>query len=700
MTTNRILLIADASELNRATFAEIFARDYEIMEVAEITELFHAIHKHIENIAAVILGGMPAVEQSVECLQQMSQQGWTESMPFLLSAQQNVDYLVNSALSAGAADVISRPFKPAIVRRRVSNCIDLFQRRLHPDQSSDLFLQQIDQLKSNQSLVIDVLSTTIEFRDYDPGRHIQRMSLIVRMLLEQIMLTCPDYGLTDIEIEQITVASAMHDIGKITLPDSLLMKPGKLTSEEYNLMKQHTIRGDQIIRSLLNGQDNAILNYASDIARHHHEKWDGHGYPDGLYGEENTIWAQVVALADVYDALTGRRVYKAPFSHDEAIQLIQSGECGVFNPLLLDCFQQISNQLKEQLERQAANQENLATRHKVNASQLTDRTLRLLELEREKYRVLSELSSDIIFDYDCISDTIEYSDRYREIFGGETRQVGVHGQLLASRHIQPDDWAILQQKMDALSPEEPFFKMEVRLLTAKNHLEWYEIYVKAFYDPDDMITPLSYLGKMTSIDDLKREMSHWKRQAYTDSLTGLYNRQAVQNMVEPLLYEGNQMGILFIDIDEFKQINDTRGHLFGDKVLKHIGTQIRKKLRATDIVGRIGGDEFLVILRDVPSKELVARKAGELCNIFRSLMPDDGPGYQISGSVGIALFPHDGSEYDILLKKADKALYYAKNHGKDTFAFFEPEMMDESIPSVLSEVDAPTEEENSDSACS
>ncbi len=253
--------------------------------------------------------------------------------------------------SLGVADLLKKPFNPDIVLRRVYNVVDLYtyKRSLEEklNEQKEILKKQEYRLRQSNQFVIDALSTTVEFRSSESGEHIKRIRVLTKILLEHIQ---HEYNLSEQQIEVISGASAMHDIGKIAIPDSILLKPGRLTNEEFDVMKSHTVHGCEILESLNYEQDNEYYNYCYEICRHHHERWDGSGYPDGLKGDEISIWAQTTALADVYDALTSKRVYKDAYSHDEAVRMILNGECGAFNPKLMDSFRAIQENLVEEIE--------------------------------------------------------------------------------------------------------------------------------------------------------------------------------------------------------------------------------------------------------------------------------------------------------------------------------------------------------------
>ena len=250
------------------------------------------------------------------------------------------------AYDLGVMDVISKPVVPYIVLKRVQSVIELFQarkrlRRTVKSQQTELLAQAEKIIRLNQGM-IEALSTAIEFRSEESGDHVRRIHDITWNLLTYTPL---GDGLDDEAIHQIALASIMHDVGKIAIPDAILNKPGKLTAEEYAIMKTHTTQGALLLERIPQLRETGLYAYAADIARHHHERWDGRGYPDGLRGDEISVWAQAVSLADVYDALINKRVYKAAFSRERALEMIRNGDCGVFGPRLLDCFFAVEERL-------------------------------------------------------------------------------------------------------------------------------------------------------------------------------------------------------------------------------------------------------------------------------------------------------------------------------------------------------------------
>jgi putative two-component system response regulator len=251
----------------------------------------------------------------------------------------------------GVSDFMHKPFNAKIVLQRVQNVIELYAYKNHleeklVEQRNEL-IEQEGRIKQMNFSLIDTLSATVEFRNVESGQHIKRTRLLLKLILKNIR---DEYPFTDEQLELISSAASLHDIGKIAIPDSVLLKPGRLTKEEFDVMKTHTTKGSDILETLDLFQDKEYYQYCYDITRHHHERWDGKGYPDGLAGNDIPIWAQAAAIVDVYDALTSKRVYKDAYTHEEAIRMIVNGECGAFNPFLLDRLQKMSSELKDLAE--------------------------------------------------------------------------------------------------------------------------------------------------------------------------------------------------------------------------------------------------------------------------------------------------------------------------------------------------------------
>lgn len=343
-----MILIVDDDEINRGILDNIFSPYYSTDEAENGRVGLEKILADPSKYCAVLLDVMMPEMNGIEVLRNLYDRGLMSKIPvFLITAEVSSDSL-HEAYHLGVMDVILKPVTPYIVLRRINSIVELFRARKRLDnrvekQNAELLENAKKIIALNQGM-IEALSTAIEFRNGESGEHVRRIRDITGFLLRNTEL---GDGLSETEIENIAIASIMHDVGKIAIPDNILGKPGKLTPEEFEIMKTHTTQGGLLLEKIPQLHDNGIYEYAYDIARHHHERWNGKGYPDGLKGDEISMWAQIVSIADVYDALSCKRVYKDAFPREKVVQMIKDGECGVFNPKLLECFFRVEEELSK-----------------------------------------------------------------------------------------------------------------------------------------------------------------------------------------------------------------------------------------------------------------------------------------------------------------------------------------------------------------
>lgn len=344
--TKLTILIVDDSEMNRCILSEMLGTDYDILEAVNGEEAVRLLQQYETEISLVLLDLVMPVMDGFGVLSYMNERKWIEDIPvIMISGEDSVSY-VRRAFDLGVADYIKKPFDAQIVYKRVYNTITLYakQRRLLV-----LVTDQIYEKEKNNRMMISILSQIVEFRNGESGAHVLHINIITELILERLVQKTDKYELSASTRMMIVTASALHDIGKIGIDDKILNKPGKLTKEEFEIIKTHSAIGASMLDSLEYYKDEPLVKIAHDICRWHHERYDGKGYPDGLKGEEIPISAQVVALADVYDALISERVYKKAYTHEKAIEMILNGECGSFNPLLLECLVDIKDRLKEEM---------------------------------------------------------------------------------------------------------------------------------------------------------------------------------------------------------------------------------------------------------------------------------------------------------------------------------------------------------------
>ena len=341
---SRVLLVDD-SKMNRMMLAEILGDRYHVLEAENGKECIEKLQEEAGNIALVLLDINMPVMDGFEVLKAMNANHTIEDTPVIMISSEDSDAAIRRSYELGASDYVNRPFDARIVYRRVTNTIKLYakQRRL-----VQMVSDQIRARENNTDTLVGVLSHIVEFRNGESGAHVRHIRIITELLLHRLLEISSKYSITAEQQDMIPLASALHDIGKIGVDEKILNKPGRLTPEEFEVMKTHSMLGAKMLHDLDNFAEQPLLQTAYEIARWHHERWDGRGYPDGLKGDEIPISAQLVSLADVYDALTSERCYKKAFSHEKAVQMILNGECGAFNPLLLQCLTDVQADLKEE----------------------------------------------------------------------------------------------------------------------------------------------------------------------------------------------------------------------------------------------------------------------------------------------------------------------------------------------------------------
>ena len=397
--TRLTILIVDDSEMNRCILSEMLGADYDILEATNGEEAIKLLRQYKTGISLVLLDLVMPVMDGFGVLSYMNERNWIEDIPvIMISGEDSVSY-VRQAFDLGVADYIKKPFDAQVVYKRVYNTITLYakQRRLLV-----LVTDQIYEKEKNNRMMISILSQIVEFRNGESGAHVLHINIITELILERLIQKTDKYDLSSSVRRMIVTASALHDIGKIGIDDKILNKPGRLTKEEFEVIKTHSAIGASMLENLEYYKNEPLVRIAHDICRWHHERYDGKGYPDGLKGEEIPISAQVVALADVYDALISDRVYKKAYSHEKAVEMILNGECGTFNPLLLECLKDIQGRLKEEMT--TMSEERAETADSGSA------TSEFEGYEKTKEQLFKSMSEDI---------RKEYIDTVPTIGGGE-----------------------------------------------------------------------------------------------------------------------------------------------------------------------------------------------------------------------------------------------------------------------------------------
>lgn len=345
------ILIVDDQEVNRAILTHVFEDKYQTVEMKNGKLALEYLRKNQKKVVAILLDIIMPELDGIQLLKIIKGERLEKNIPiFLITTDTSVETM-RQGYELGVSDIIEKPFIPFFLKKRINNIIELHKTKNKLKNmviyQADIIDKKIRDIKNLNGTMLETLALAIEFRSGETGQHVQNIRKLTLKLLRKLRKEKYEEcaNLTNENMENIANAAVLHDIGKIAIPDAILNKPGRFTPEEFEIMKKHTLKGAEIIAKIQEKEKKEIFEYAYDICRHHHERWDGKGYPDGLVGKENKIWAQIVALADVYDALISNRCYKDAFEREKAVQMIINGECGKFNPKLMEAFIEIEKEL-------------------------------------------------------------------------------------------------------------------------------------------------------------------------------------------------------------------------------------------------------------------------------------------------------------------------------------------------------------------
>ena len=934
-----LLLVSDQKS-DRAALREIFEPAYNLLEAENLLQAALLLEQNADCIAAVLVDLSEMDDEGICAVNKASCWGNDNEIPILSLISPAGDTMREElAFSRGASDVIIKPYTPSGILRRVRVLVNL---HLHKWHLQTLVKQQSETIRNTNQVMLDALSAIIEHRSTESGNHVLRIRRFAKILLEDIAGTYPEYCLDPDTIDIISSAAALHDIGKISIPDSILNKPGKLTAEEYEIMKTHTTVGGELIQNLSGMSDAEYLRYAYNIALYHHERWDGNGYPCGLKGDDIPLCAQVVSIADVYDALTTPRVYKDADPYEQAINMILNEERGKFSPRILECLKHVRSefvslarryadgyspkddaiavplpnaarkntplstaqlsQLKYQtvlhylndtiieleldkglyhvvynpnpdfdsvlsnaplhnaadlfqhitlhpddscvveeirtLFADAFFQHNLhykafpcrilsptlgtwqhyeliflrvntgndtqriviAVWHRRSSAPPEQHTLpsnalysspalqglvstalrcrsdqeltidagakdlfvltgyteedlarefdrkllrmilpedrdaflqsmqdhanqggrvesqfRILrknnpplwvlsksrvyiETDDQEYvyfairdnahtkavehhlkttvernQIIVDQSGGIVFEWELASDTMYCSPKWEKLFGYAPVSKNYGEQMGIATHFHPDDLPIIRSAINEIRSNHTSMCIDVRIANSDARYLWTRVTATAYLDENGVLSRI--VGIIQNIDALKRAEQTLKERAERDSLTKLLNKESAQQFISDYLTEREESSLaamLILDLDNFKLINDNFGHLYGDTVLSQIGAGLKRLFRGHDIIGRIGGDEFLILMRDIPNLDLIHSRCEVLLNTFRDLLGQFSSGLNLSCSIGVSLIPAHGTTYTELFRHADEALYLSKSRGKNTYTVYDP----------------------------
>jgi len=501
---NARILIVDDSEMNRDMLSDMLSDDYDIVEAADGEEALSILKERVYDIDLVLLDIiMPAVD-GFGVLDVMKRYHWIDNTPVIMISSETSQSYIRKAFELGVTDYIIRPFDSFIIHKRVSNTLMLYRKQ---KKLLSALEEQVYENEKNNSMMINVLAHIVEFRNGESGMHVHHIKQLTSILLQNLIEKTDKYRLTENDILLISTASSLHDIGKISIDDKILNKPGRLTAEEFEVIKTHSIIGAEMLQDLHNTHNYPLFDKAYEICRWHHERYDGKGYPDGLSGEEIPISAQVTSLADVYDALTSNRCYKKAFSHEKAMEMILDGQCGAFNPVLLQCLKDCEKQILAEFsdsidttqdDRLLIRATEELVENKISSDKI-DFSAHLPIAARDRWNFFSDGSGEIQFEYDAILDVLRLTKYGAKVLGLQELTMhprGLKQGYLGAQNIQ----TILDAMQSEASLEKPVVKIK-KHISLNGPRRWYEIRIRTLWSNEENPKYTGILGRIIDIND-------------------------------------------------------------------------------------------------------------------------------------------------------------------------------------------------------
>lgn len=501
---NARILIVDDSAINRDMLSDMLSDDYDIVEAADGEEALSILKERVYDIDLVLLDIiMPAVD-GFGVLDVMKRYHWIDNTPVIMISSETSQSYIRKAFELGVTDYILRPFDSFVIHKRVSNTLMLYRKQ---KKLLSALEEQVYENEKNNSMMINVLAHIVEFRNGESGMHVHHIKQLTSILLQNLIEKTDKYHLTENDILLISTASSLHDIGKISIDDKILNKPGRLTAEEFEVIKTHSLIGAEMLQDLHSTHNYPLFDKAYEICRWHHERYDGKGYPDGLSGEEIPISAQVTSLADVYDALTSNRCYKKAFSHEKAMEMILDGQCGAFNPVLLQCLKDCEKQILAELsdsidttqdDRLLIRATEELVENKISSDKI-DFSAHLPIAARERWNFFSDGSGEIQFEYDAMLDVLRLTKYGAKVLGLQELTMhprGLKQDYLGIQNIQN----ILDAMRSEASLEKPVVKIKKQISLNGPH-RWYEIRIRTLWSNEEKPKYTGILGRIIDIND-------------------------------------------------------------------------------------------------------------------------------------------------------------------------------------------------------
>ena len=672
-----IILAADNGLIEHSLLSQQEKTGYDVIFVNTGFEVMSFLSAYSSEVSLFLCAEQLPDMSCIELINRIKQSVHSlgNILTILFSRRVNGE-LVNQALSAGCTQILSVPIKleefQSIIMRilQQSDCMHNFRGMI-----KDSFYRN----ERRTRLFAAVLSEAVEFRKWQgDDLYPFNSGSCIKVLLKRLRSKTNQYNpIDDARIEHIAISSMMQNIGYVMIPQEILSEPGELTDEEYEIIKKHPENGAKILEEAKGSLNDSMLDTAIEIARYHHERWDGTGYPRGLKGDEIPISAQVSGIANVYATLVENRPYRSAYSHDDAIRMIISGECGAFSPVLMECLKEGSEEIRKlppvrEYERALRESADRNFPDNPNDTAIDDIDVHRVDMTEKKQNFYASLSHDCIFEYQDQRKCLNFSSHTMNKFGLPAIITDIREHKKLNSIISIEMMKAILTDVRALEQESDRLRKDL-VLKINGRNEWNRIIAGPIYSEDASHTFIGIAGVIINVDNEHMHISQLEQEAAFDPLTKLRNRRNAEMIIRHQLEVSSESEFCFciLDFDNFKSINDNMGHTAGDIYLMEVGMLLKHYVRRNDIVGRLGGDEFVWFFSyEKNPDEIIHRVFGKMNG---SVVIDDGP--LLSISLGAVTTKQVGRDIDRMYEAADYAMYEAKRTGKGIYQFYHPEIL-------------------------
>lgn len=687
LKNNSVILFTNRKN-DLSQLISLLKMNYELTVCTYSSDSWSDIDFYSSNNSLFILDVFPEENDAAWVISKLVEDGVFVNVPVLFTCFDVMYDFEKAGYSAFAYDVLPMPFDYDMTMHRLDNIAKIRELKLQITNLTQIhtkrILNQANKLKEQsvkmQSMnfdLVELLVAAIESRDLESGQHIKRIRFFTKILTEAVMENCPEYAITREQADLIYYASSVHDIGKIAIPDAIMLKPGRLTADEFEIMKTHTTRGAELLGMLDGISDNNLyFKYCQEICYCHHERWDGKGYPNGLKGDEIPISAQIVAIADCYDALTSHRPYKNALSHEDASELILTGACGAFSQQILKCFESVLHEFAKIENEIKSLPLSADDKKKVDYISQTQE-----KKDDSTAKSLSDCENDILESYNIIFEADIEKNMFNIVRGNWLQMFPYIPKNFTefvsqcNKLCHPADATRFNSKvnLEAFSELAKMGRTKTRIefRAVKDNVEYLTVGFIAFkVDDNKNILRLNGAFNIYNDDEIFNDIK--RGFGVTDGLTGLSLPKQFERDVDSFIKQNpdSKNIMIHIDIDDMSMCNNIFGYEYGNALIKEFASKLRNIKAKDKLVCKAASDKFCLFIKNITNHAEMVVFIEKLRNLLRKPYHTATENGVFTVTMGISRYPNDGTDYKQLVLAAEYAAKTSKVNGKNTYAFY------------------------------